>query len=389
MLAASLWVLWALIVLAAAGSLRAGYRHLRAVREGIEGRDEWLPPATLIVPVKGLEEGLTENLRALAVQDYPDYELLIVVRGAEDPAVAAVRPLLGDRARLVVAGEGDPHTGEKINNLLAAVAAARPASEVFAFADSDGRVEAGWLGALVSPLADRRAGAVTGYRWYFPESGRFWSLLRCVWNSTVGGNFGARAPYFAWGGAMAVRRDTFEAACVADFWRGAVSDDYRLTDAVRAAGLEVRFAPRAMVATTGECSAREFFSWTLRQIIISRVYHPRLWWIGFLGHALYCCAMTVAAALAAAGDPGGVLLFLLATLPGAWYGRLRRQAAELMFPGRAAWFRRHGWACSWLTVPATWAWLAIFLASRRTRRIRWRGNTYELLGPSATRAVTS
>ena len=46
-----------------------------------------------------------------------------------------------------------------MRNLLAAVRATRKRTEVFAFADSDGRVTRGWLRALVTPLAEPGVGA--------------------------------------------------------------------------------------------------------------------------------------------------------------------------------------------------------------------------------------
>src|SRR5690242_14378856 len=93
---------------------------------------DFLPPATVIVPVKGEDDGLRENLAALAAQDYPDYELIVVAHSAAD-----VPPgVLPNRVRLVLAHSHDPNTGEKVQNLQAAIRAARKRSDVFVFADS-------------------------------------------------------------------------------------------------------------------------------------------------------------------------------------------------------------------------------------------------------------
>lgn len=349
--------------------------------------DAALPPATLIVPIKGREEGLVENLRSLIEQDYPDFELLIVVHAGDDPAVNDVRSLLGGPVRLIVAGPGPQNTGEKVANLLAAVEQARPSSEVLAFADSDGRVERDWLRSLASPLHDPAIGAVTGYRWYFPECGRFSPLMRSVWNATIAGGLAPGRVAFAWGGAMALRRATFRQARVAEFWRGAVSDDYRLSEALRKAGLPIVFAPHAMVASSGECSAKEFFEWAVRQLIITRVYSPKLWWAGLAAHAVYCGAMLAGILVVLSGVLWAIPILLLAIFPGMWRGEMRRRAAELMFPRRKAWFRRHGWTYFWLGPLATWVWLFVLLASLFRRRINWRGRTYELLGPAETRVV--
>jgi hypothetical protein len=387
-LPAVLWILAVPAILAGVESLRAGRRQLRYVAAAVSTPTTvWRPPVTLIVPVKGLEPGLAENLRSLAAQDYPDYELIVAARSADDPALSVVRPLLGGRTRLVTAGEDASDTGEKIQNLLAAVAAARPESQVLAFADSDGRVHAGWLRGLIAPLEDYAVGAATGYRWYFPGATAFWPMVRSVWNSTIAGGLGTGRPHFAWGGAMAVRREVFETARVAEFWKGAVSDDYRLTHAMRAAGLEIRFAPQAMVASEGECSGREFLAWATRQMIITRVYSPGLWWTGLAAHVIYCGAMAASVVAAAAGHAWALLVVLLVTLPGMGRGEWRRQAARLMFPDRAQWLDRHKWVYWWLSVPTTWLWLGIFLASACTRRIEWRGHLYELRSPSETCTV--
>ena len=109
------------------------------------------PPATIIVPVKGPDEGLRENLASLADQDYPDFELIVVARAIED-----VPPgVLPWQARLILAGDGDPQTGEKINNLLVAVGRARETSQLLAFADSDGQANPGWLLALAEAWLKR------------------------------------------------------------------------------------------------------------------------------------------------------------------------------------------------------------------------------------------
>ena len=77
-----------------------------------ETREHW-PPASVIVPVKGQDEGLRENLAALASLDYPDYELLVVAHAAADipPGV------LPHNCRVVLAHGDDPETGEKVQNL--------------------------------------------------------------------------------------------------------------------------------------------------------------------------------------------------------------------------------------------------------------------------------
>jgi cellulose synthase/poly-beta-1,6-N-acetylglucosamine synthase-like glycosyltransferase len=374
-----------------------GRRYLEYVESSLRKPEEdgdadddppYQPPVSLIVPVKGLDHDLSENLRSLASQDYPDFELIVVCSNATDEAVRVARLALEDRARVVVSDQPPDGTGEKVHNLQYAVRFARPESEVFIFADSDGQVTTGWLRALVNPLRDEAIGAATGFRWYFPEEGGFWPLLRSVWDSTIAGNMNTKDRNFAWGGGMAVRRETFERARVAEFWKGAVSDDYRLTHALDAAGLGIRFVPGAMVATTGHCSRREFLDWAKRQLIITKVYRRKLWIAGFVSHIFYCGAMVMSLTMALAGSPLALMGFVVTVIPGMAKGAMRSYAARLMFPERHDWLDRFSWAYFWLVPVATWVWLYTFARSATTRTIEWRGNVYELIAPDRTRILS-
>ena len=65
-------------------SLRGERKRADYVARRLAERVEDLPPATVIVPVKGYDEGLRENLAALASLDYPDYELIVAANFADD-----------------------------------------------------------------------------------------------------------------------------------------------------------------------------------------------------------------------------------------------------------------------------------------------------------------
>ena len=241
-------------LLLAAVSLRGERKRADYVAQRLAERPEDLPPATVIVPVKGYDEGLRENLAALAALDYPDYELIVTAQSAGD-IPAGVLPA---RVRVVLSHGADSGASEKIQNLMAAVRAARKRTQVLAFADSDGRVTAGWLRALVAPLAEPGVGASTGYRWFLPDPPDFWSLLRGVWDAVAVGMLGAGDNRFAWGGAMAIRKELFFEARVPEFWQGALSDDLTLSEAVHAAGLTIAYAPGALTAVRGAHHGQQF-----------------------------------------------------------------------------------------------------------------------------------
>ncbi|MCW5979132.1 MAG: glycosyltransferase [Bryobacteraceae bacterium] len=378
------WVLTTIALGLGVASLRGDARRNRFVAERLkQPAPADPPPATVIVPVKGPEEGLAENLASLARLDYPDYELIVVARAREDIPAGVVPP----SARVVLAGDGDPATGEKINNLLAAVREARPVSRLFAFADSDGRAAPGWLKALAAGLEEQGAGASTGYRWHVPERARFWPLVRAVWNGVVAGELGPSAR-FAWGGAMAIRRDTFYAARVPEFWRGSVSDDYSLTAAVHAAGLRVAYAPGAYVASVDGTGGREFLRWIVRQMAITRTQDPQLWAKAFAGHLLYCGAYVAALAALLQGRLAGLAALGVIFGLGMIKGANRLALGRMALPHHAAWFDRHGWVHVWWVPLATWVWMYSLAVSAFTKTIEWRGRRYRLYAPGAGKAQT-
>ena len=368
------WLLAGSAALLALGSLRGERRRAAYVRRRLSKNAGALPPATVIVPVKGEDQGLRENLAALAALDYPDYELIVAAQSAAD-IPAGVLPR---RAKVVLAHGGSPEASEKVQNLAAAVAAARRSSTIYAFADSDARVTAGWLRALAAPLEEPDVGASTGYRWFTPEPAGLWSLLRAVWDGAAFGLLGPGDNPFAWGGAMAIRREVFFAAGVPECWRTAISDDYALSDAVHRAGLRIAFAPGALAPSPEPITARRFFEWSRRQLLLTRVYSPALWRAALAAHVVYCGGMAAALALWVHGSAAAPWLLAAQLLPGMTKGLLRARRARAALSSQADWFRRWGWTHMLLTPVVTWLWLAALLSSLFGTSIEWRGRRYRL-----------
>ena len=224
-------------------SLRGGVRFTRYLRDELSREyAEFTPFVTIFVPLRGLDEGLKENIAAVFAQDYPNYEIVFVSDDKDDPAWRVVEDV-----RLSFAGESGPamqtivagravDRGQKVHNLSVAVRHARAKSEVFVFVDSDARPRRDWLRSLIAPLQDERIGAATGYRWFVPVRGGFASHLRSVWNAAIASALGADGKKnFCWGGSTAIRRLVFEKCKVIEHWRGTISDDFALTRAVHQA----------------------------------------------------------------------------------------------------------------------------------------------------------
>ena len=355
-------------------SLRGERKRAAYVERRLSATPHDLPPASVIVPVKGADHQLRENLAALAAQDYPDYELLVVAHSAADipPGV------LPSNVHVVLAHGDDPSTGEKVQNLRVAVNAACKRSRVYAFADSDGRVTPRWLRALAAPLAEPGVGASTGYRWYAPARPTFWTLMRSVWDAVALSRLGPGDCGFAWGGAMAIRRDVFHELDIRGHWKGTVSDDYALSAAVRAAGLTIAFAPGAMVPCQEQIPAGRVLAWMRRQMTVTRVYSARLWWLALVAHIFYCGGMAASIVASVRGFRLAEWALIAQLSPGMLKGLNRATLAKAALPECQAWFKRHLWVHAIWVPLGTWLWLLVLASSAFGNTIQWRGYRYHL-----------
>src|SRR3989442_14310563 len=82
-----LTVVAVLAFLASVASLVQGIRLRGGVRRGVRlALGAFLPSVVVILPVRGRDEGVCENVRALLSQAYPRYRLLVVADDSSDPA---------------------------------------------------------------------------------------------------------------------------------------------------------------------------------------------------------------------------------------------------------------------------------------------------------------
>ncbi len=360
----------------------------------------YAPVAAVICPCKGNEPGLEDNLTALARFDYADYEIYFSLATSLDPAlkiIERVKAASKHPVHIVIAGPPE-NCGEKVYNLRRAVEALADKFEVLVFTDSDVRLSHNWLAKIIAPLQDQRIGATTTYRWFVPSkgfgSGGFASALASAWNASVTTLLGPPGKNFCWGGGTAIRRKTFDDANVLDAWNGAVSDDYAMTSALHDSGKPIIFCPECLAVTLHPWTGSALLEFTNRQVLVTRVYSPRRWWIGALAHLSYCLTLVYAVVailfLMMDGDPWTYLALLtfVILLLAAMKGAIRTIAVNELLPEWKAKLQEWSWVWMGLApiIPFLFSWN--FLASLVTRRILWRGVRYELVSPSVTRILT-
>ncbi len=382
----AIWLLWLLQALWAWHNCYK-FRRLARMQGMRDDRREiyYMPPAAVIVPVKGVDERFAEHLEALLHQEYGAYRVILVVESADDPAFAVITRRLAEssptRAELVVAGPAED-CGQKVWNLQAALDRLEEEDEVLVFADADAVPDAQWLERLVWPLHKKSVGVTTGYRWMVPDDTHWASAFASVINGSVATLAGPNRRNHAWGGSMAVLNERFAIMQVEKYWHGALSDDYQMTRAVGRAGYRVYFLPFCLVSSPVQFTWRSLWRFARRQYVITRMHAPWLWLAAAGGTGLYTAACLSAVAALALGvgwaAPVIAAVYAMDVMRGRMRGLMVKQVLGEATAARLTQALR-------LDRYATPLWMALHLVlvlgSAIGRRIEWAGLTYLLRGP--------
>jgi hypothetical protein len=151
--------------------------------------------------------------------------------------------------------------------------------------------------------------------------------------------------------------------------------------------------PECLTLSYVETDFRGLLEFTNRQILITRVYADKVWAPAAATHLLYCLTLVFGAPLIL-GDflaqrPAFHLLTLtfLPLLLSAIRGSIRLIGVTEALPAARSQITGQAWIYVLLTTLIPFLYLANFVNSLVTRRIRWRGVTYELISPEQTRIV--
>ncbi|HUL16286.1 MAG TPA: glycosyltransferase family 2 protein [Terriglobales bacterium] len=354
------------------------------------------PRTAVLCPCKGMEPGLEQNLNSLCEFNHQNYEVFFILASETDPAAGLVKRVASQskvKAHLIFAGQPQG-CSEKVNNLRVAIEQLPPEFEVLVFTDSDGRPGRSWLHHLVAPLNDSRTGATTTMRWLIPNRSNFATLLLAAWNAPLVSMLSEKGKNFCWGGGTAIRRTIFDQINVLEEWQGSVSDDYSLTAAIERSGRPIVFLPECLTVSFAETDFQGLLEFTNRQILITRVYSPKMWGIAFATHALFCITVVLGtiltlgnliATLPALPFAGLTFLpFLLAAIRAS----LRTATVSELLPVFRPQIMGQSWVYIILGLFLPFLFLVNFVSSTVTRKIVWRGIRYEVISPQQTRILS-
>jgi len=359
-LALVLLVVWAYILGSTVAALRFARRPIAAPAER--------PAVSLLKPLHGAEPGLYDNLSSFLDQDCPGMQVVFGVRHRADTALPVARALIRENPERDIAFVVDPSasgTNLKVANLENMLPAAR--HEILVLADSDIRVDPGYLAVVTAPLQDPSTGLVTCLYKGVPHGG-LWSQLGAMHinfgflpSALLGNMLGVGGGCF--GATIALRRTVLQRIGGFARIRNELADDHRLGDAVRDLGLATVLSPYIVENHVSEPSFASLWRHELRWARTVRAMAP----YGFAGSVVTHTVVLTALAVAASGLGELPWWLLLASLS------LRWLTAGII--GRS------------LALPTAGLWLlplrdvlsfAVFLGSFCGRSVLWRDQLFRV-----------
>lgn len=278
-----------LTLLIALSAFQTAYVFLysRRLRQSPSTGAPFLPPATVIICMRGKDPSLGDCLKSIFRQDYPDFRVMLVFDSEVDPAYEFVQTLLANHSPSAPACQTlvfKPELGAslKCQALCAAIDELTPATQVVALIDTDGIVNSNWLRDLVSPLSDKSIGATTGNRFFPANPPAVGGRLKHVWNAAAVVQM--MLYQIAWGGSVAIRRSVLEQSDLLSRWRTAFCEDTMLSRVLSQNGWQLYRVPNLIVSNHETTDLGPAYRWIVRQLLTSRLYVR--WWPLVFGHAI-------------------------------------------------------------------------------------------------------
>ncbi len=113
---------------------------------------DFLPPVSIIKPLKALDDNLFDNLESFCNQDYPEYEVILSLQDYNDPAYRVAEKIRNKYPHMVkiVIDNSSIALNPKVKNMISSYYASR--YEYFLISDSNVMVDKDYLRKTVSAM---------------------------------------------------------------------------------------------------------------------------------------------------------------------------------------------------------------------------------------------
>jgi len=309
----SLWdrilIIWIVVTtvpvlcLLAVGILRIWFARLT----GPERNPEDSPPATeILIPLKGLFAGQEDVLRSMLEQQHPNFTVIFILESEKDPADTLVEAFCRQypHARKIIAGRSEL-CGQKNHNLIQGVEGLGPETEIIVFCDGSNAADPDWLIRFTRPIYSGSEEAVTTFRAFDPRPPNLAGVCQAIYASFILALDSVKAK--PWGGATAIRRETFEQLKIREAWSRTVVDDLVLGNVLERAGVRIKMNPELILKSPllGQ-TVKGLLAYLDRQILFPQFTNPFIW-AGLLVMHTSLTLVVVASVVAGSLYPFGVV----------------------------------------------------------------------------------
>jgi ceramide glucosyltransferase len=240
------------------------------LRRRVVANTAFVPPISILKPLKGMDPEIYSSLRSHCVQEYPEYEIIFGVSDADDPALAWVEQLrreFPEHAIQLVICAKILGGNVKVSNLVQMLPHAR--HQHLLINDSDIRVEPDYLRRVIAPLCENKVGLVTClYRGVAGET--LASRIEALGISTdfCGGALAAiqmeGGPHFGLGSTLVLRSADLQSIGGFEALVDYLADDYQLAQRLSQKGLDVYLSEVVVETFLPPYTWRSFFDHQLR-----------------------------------------------------------------------------------------------------------------------------